>query len=210
MNLFHPFFCHRTVLSFSAQTCLLSLFVISLSLKYATKVEKKSNIAEREYFTRFLESRHLRKTPERFAILDVIASATSHFSLDWLADSLSKTDFRVSKATLYNTIKLLLECKIIRRFQIDSAKNLYERCTSTHALTHIHLVCDGCGKVKVVKDNELLSLLNTKRFSAFSVQYFNINGHGLCNTCARKQRKAAATRKASSSKKAGTTKTSKQ
>ena len=59
----------------------------------------------------YLEACQHRKTPERYAILDAVYSIDKHFTLEELGEYLSKSGFRVSRATLYNTIHLLVELK---------------------------------------------------------------------------------------------------
>ena len=61
----------------------------------------------------FLESNHHRKTPERYAILDAVYSLKGHFTLDDLGALLEKKHFRVSRATLYNTMHLFIELRLV-------------------------------------------------------------------------------------------------
>ena len=79
--------------------------------------EENSYEAIKEVFTDYLKKHHHRKTPERYAILEHINSYEGHFNADILYNIMQK-DYRVSLATVYNTLELLLECKLIIKHQL--------------------------------------------------------------------------------------------
>jgi len=67
----------------------------------------------KEVFSKFLDSKSHRKTPERFSILKEIYDSNDHFDIESLHAKMSKKKHKISKATLYNTIELLLECRLV-------------------------------------------------------------------------------------------------
>ena len=113
-------------------------------------------------FTLFLGSKQLRKTPERYAILDKIFSINGHFDIESLHDMLESDSYHVSKATVYNTIGLLIECGLVRRHSLDNKQTKYEKIIS-NSPNHQHLICTECGKIKEVKDNEFSAYMKCKK-----------------------------------------------
>ena len=149
--------------------------------------EDKSKETVKQLFIQFLETRKLRKTPERFAILEKIYTTTQHFDVETLYEAMTQSGYRVSKATVYNTIDLLLEANLVRKHQFGSNPAQYEK--SYNMANHHHLICTKCGKVKEVKDMELLQSLANKKFSRFTTSYYTLYVYGVCNRCAQAEKR---------------------
>lgn len=79
--------------------------------------EDKTKEIVRQKLTQYLEAEGHRKTPERYAILDKIYSTNEHFDVDSLYDIMSQSEYRVSRATIYNTVDLLVDAGLIRKHQ---------------------------------------------------------------------------------------------
>ncbi|MEE9219472.1 MAG: transcriptional repressor [Acidobacteriota bacterium] len=106
---------------------------------------KSAEHAERGRFNDYLGQHKLRRTQERNRILREIFSIHDHFDVETLLFRLRKKGQLVSRATIYRTLKHLLDSKLVRQVDLGRNRAYYE-----HALGrqhHEHLVCIACGKV---------------------------------------------------------------
>lgn len=133
----------------------------------------------------YINSKRLRKTPERFAILREVLAMKSHFAIHDLQEAMDRSGYHVSRATVYNTVELLCDAGITRKHFIEARQAYYECETSNH----LHLVCTGCGKIKEVDHPELSRLLITMKYPAFRASYFSASLYGFCSSCLRKEKK---------------------
>ena len=150
-------------------------------------IDEKAKIAAQNKLTMFLESKKLRKTPERYAILDKVMSFNSHFDIITHNKKMEEDSYHVSRATIYNTMDLLADCGLVRKHQFGNQHAQYEKVCDTS--NHHHLICVECGKIKDVKDTEFIKYMNTIKYPSFSTSYFALYVYGICNRCARKLKK---------------------
>ena len=136
----------------------------------------------------YLEMNNHRKTPERYAILNAVYSMKGHFSLDELGLKLSEEyKFPVSRATLYNTLNLFLELRLVIRHRFQGGTK-YEACYADDS--HCHQICTVCGKVTEIRAPEISEAIEKMHLKRFRKDGFTLYIYGICSTC-----QAAITRK---------------
>lgn len=140
---------------------------------------------QRQRFADFLSHKKMRKTAERFVVLDGALALDRRFTGEDLVDEIAANgEINVSRASVYNTLTLLVESGVVRQISLAGRRSYYERTDQEHTT---HLVCNVCGKIKDVKDKPFIAFMNTSSYSAFTPERYDLCVYGTCSTCARKR-----------------------
>ena len=148
----------------------------------------------RKKLDEYLALNSMRKRSERYHILDAACEFKNHFTIDELQEKLDKeTHFKVSRATIYNTVKLFIMLRLMVRHRFQG-KTKYEVCNITS--NHCHQLCTICGKVSEFKSPEITSIMADLHLKRFRTDGFTLYVYGVCSTCqANMTRKKSAIRK---------------
>lgn len=106
----------------------------------------------------YVNSRGLRQTQQRNEIVSVIFSVDEHFTVEELLDRLKAKRIKASRATVYRTLKLLVDAKLLVEIDLGDGVTTFDPNYLDHPV-HNHLVCIDCGKVTEF-DDQHLEILN--------------------------------------------------
>lgn len=140
---------------------------------------------EMKTFREFLLPQGLKLTRERESLLREIFATHYHFEADELLFRLKEKNVKISRATIYRTLDLLVKSGLVRRIHLGEDHYHYERVRGNSH--HDHLICTTCGRVIEFHDNELearqLEVCRRKRFTA---TFHNLQILGICHECTEK------------------------
>lgn len=136
-----------------------------------------------QLFTDYLAKNNCRKTMERFAILEQVFSFKGHFTAETLHEKIGEIN-RISLATVYNTLDLLVSCGLVLKHTFPGQSVQYEKICET---AHHHLVCTNCGRVTEFTDKNIKSAIMAKAFANFKVASYSLYVYGKCKRCRKKR-----------------------
>jgi Fur family ferric uptake transcriptional regulator len=154
-------------------------------LTASTGIEKDDPMArlpERDRFVKFVRQRGLRLTPERLALFDEIYSQHGHIEAEQLLASMKERGLKISRATVYRSLDLLLECGLVRRHHLGGSRHVYEHVHVGQR--HDHLVCRECRRVVEFVSPGIEALQSEIcRAHGFEPDVHSLQIEGLCSAC---------------------------
>ena len=136
-------------------------------------------------FQTFLQTQGLKLTGERSALVREIFSIHYHFEADELLFKMKEKGLKISRATVYRTLELLVKSGLVRRVHLGEDHYHYEHVSGNSH--HDHLICTTCGGVIEFHDEELerlqLAICEKKKFTP---TFHNLQILGVCDSCRRK------------------------
>ena len=128
----------------------------------------------------YLALNHHRRTPERYAILDAVYRRQSPFTIEELGSDLEAVNFRVSRATLYNTIRLFIRLRLVVRHHLLSGTS-YEAAWTQKS--HCMQICTLCGKETELRVPQIDQAVEKATLKRFRADVYPLYIYGICSTC---------------------------
>jgi Fur family ferric uptake transcriptional regulator len=137
-------------------------------------------------FREYIKEKGLRNTPERETIIDEIFSIHDHFDVDELFLRLRNKKNRISKASLYRTIPLLLDSGLIKEVYFENGHLHYEHIYGHKQ--HCHLRCVSCGRIIEFADDAITTIqVRIEKKYDFAITSHRFEFLGYCSQCAQAQ-----------------------
>ena len=138
----------------------------------------------REVFQEYLRTHNLHLTPQRIAILKHLFETDRHLSLEDIYASLKHR--RIGKVTVFRTLKILEECRLVERVSASNGRPLFEvKMERPH---HDHLICVDCRRVMEVRWPDVEKIQDQAcRKMGFKILYHRHELFGRCRDCEPKE-----------------------
>lgn len=140
----------------------------------------------RETFLAYLREKGLALTPQRAVIAETFLKSTGHFSMEELHARVRQADPSIGQATVYRTLKLLVDSGLARELSTGEGAKLYEHDLGQGH--HDHLICLGCGRKVEIVDPEIERLqVDLARAHGFELTRHTMLLFGICPACGRRK-----------------------
>ncbi|HEX3012192.1 MAG TPA: Fur family transcriptional regulator [Syntrophomonadaceae bacterium] len=132
---------------------------------------------DNESIGKFLQMHDIKPSHHRIRVFQYLAENKNHPTVDGIYRELKPEIPTLSKTTLYNTLSLFVDKKIVSLITIEENETRYDADTSLHG----HFKCHRCGKVYDIRLH--LSSLNFAELDDFEVYESQVYFQGICPLC---------------------------
>ena len=140
------------------------------------------NIAPGARIMENLQRNGFRQTSQRRVILEVFLDMKGHPSPEELYGEIQRRGHKLGMATIYRTLKALVDTDIVRKLEFGDGQGRYERHVDKEQ--HLHLVCKQCGRTFEAPTNDVDALFEKLAENrAFALHSHTTYLYGLCDAC---------------------------
>lgn len=138
---------------------------------------------EKSQFLDYLRQQGMRVTRERLVLFDEIFDHHGHIDAEDLLDGMQAKGVKISRATVYRNLDLMVECGLVRKYRLGRNRFLFEHVH--RGQQHDHLVCEECGRVAEFVSPGIAALqTEICRAHGFVSNHHTLQILGLCEDCA--------------------------
>ncbi|MDH4070562.1 MAG: transcriptional repressor [Ignavibacteria bacterium] len=139
-----------------------------------------------DILTNYLKAGKQRATPERYAVLEAVLQIQGHFDAEALYYRMISNGFKISKATVYNTLDLLQNAGLVSKYRFAENTSRYEKAFGKP--NHHHMICLQCGDIIEFINEKLERIQNDVCTEKdFNMQSSTLQIFGTCAKCRKKR-----------------------
>lgn len=146
-------------------------------------MKQARHVPDRAQIAQFFATAGLRSTPQRYAVLEFLSRTPVHATAEEVFEAVNRLDPRASRATIYNSLRALVDARLVREVAADSRAARFE----AHIEKHHHFICDQCGAVEDIAWFDVPAH-NRRALGGRSVRECELTLRGSCEKCARAQK----------------------
>jgi Fur family ferric uptake transcriptional regulator len=144
-----------------------------------------------ETLAAFIAQRGMKHSRQRAVIVEAFFAMGGHVPVDAVVARVREQDPRVSVATVYRTMKLLVECGLASARHFGDGQTRYEPAMRRHH--HDHLICTACGAIEEFESERIEELQDrVAKRHGFEVEHHRLEIYGRCSRCRGARKESAA------------------
>jgi len=135
-----------------------------------------------DLFKSYLMDNDSRFTNQKEEIAIALFNTKGHFEIEDFIDEFRSTTKKLSRATVYRTVKQLLDAGLLQKISTRDGKVFYEHNTPQNH--HAHVICNNCGKIQEIKEKTISGFITSYCDTLkFTVEYQSVHVYGICKKC---------------------------
>ena len=128
---------------------------------------------------RMFHERGIRGTRQRYAVMEYLVRAPMHTTVDQILRAVNRASPHVSRATVYNNLRFLVEAGLVRQVALEERAARFE----ANLKRHHHFVCDRCSRIEDLEWFEVPGLARRPELRQRKLRQYELLVRGLCGRC---------------------------